>query len=182
MPVYRNNNHVEMKRDGYNFNRAPEHSRRIGTRIGKNLGTGSAIDSYPAIPISIHPHSHCLASYSVIIMLGLSRKSAFTSSRCIASGLRATSAKQTAQLVSRDFHSTQLNAAFQPTWMPMRVKTPWVDALAKQREEARSGQKEGAPSAKPDLTPKKMSDSYYSAVGIQNVCNDVIANLCRSCR
>ena len=54
----------------------------------------------------------------------------------------------------------------------MRVKTPWVDALAKQREEARSGQKQGAPSAKPDLTPKKMSDSHYSAVGIENVCSD----------
>lgn len=53
--------------------------------------------------------------------------------------------------------------------MPMRVKTPWIDALTKSREEAAQAGKESAqaaPSVKPDLTPKKMSDSYYSAVCI----------------
>lgn len=53
----------------------------------------------------------------------------------------------------------------------MRVKTPWIDALTQSREAAAAG-KEGtqaAPSVKPDLTPKKMSDSYYSAVCIECV-------------
>lgn len=51
----------------------------------------------------------------------------------------------------------------------MRVKTPWVDALAQKREDARSGQNQTAQSANPDLTPKKMSDSYYSAVSDQTL-------------
>lgn len=52
--------------------------------------------------------------------------------------------------------------------MPMRVKTPWIEALTKSQEAARES-KEGLPPptpVKPDLTPKKMSDSYYSAVCI----------------
>lgn len=46
----------------------------------------------------------------------------------------------------------------------MRVKTPWIEALTKQREGAQLGQTKQTQAAKPDLTPKKMSDSYYSAV------------------
>jgi acyl-coenzyme A thioesterase 9 len=45
----------------------------------------------------------------------------------------------------------------------MRVKTPWIEALTKSREDAHSSQTPRA-QGKPDLTPKKMSDSYYSAV------------------
>ncbi|KAL4937533.1 hypothetical protein BDV06DRAFT_71154 [Aspergillus oleicola] len=63
----------------------------------------------------------------------------------------------------REFHSTRSAAAFRPTWMPMRVKTPWVEALNKSRETAQPGQPE-APHATPDVTPKKMGDSYYSAI------------------
>lgn len=48
----------------------------------------------------------------------------------------------------------------------MRVKTPWIDALTKSREEAKAGGKSPAEIPKPDLTPKKMSDSYYCAVSI----------------
>jgi acyl-coenzyme A thioesterase 9 len=47
----------------------------------------------------------------------------------------------------------------------MRVKTPWIEALNKSREQPQPGQEE-APRAKPDLTPKRMADSYYSAVRI----------------
>jgi hypothetical protein len=50
--------------------------------------------------------------------------------------------------------------------MPMRVKTAWIDALTASRENAKAA-KDGSPvppKVKPDLTPKKMSDSYYSAV------------------
>lgn len=96
-------------------------------------------------------------------MLGLSRRSALASSKCVASRLHAGIAPSS-QLIAREFHSTQLNAAFQPTWMPMRVKTPWIDALKQKREEDKSGQKEPSQTSTPDLTPKKMSDSYYSAV------------------
>ncbi|KAL5696744.1 hypothetical protein EMGR_000094 [Emarellia grisea] len=47
--------------------------------------------------------------------------------------------------------------------MPMRVKTPWIEALTKSREDAQSGQTPRT-QGKPDLTPKRMSDSYYSAI------------------
>lgn len=48
----------------------------------------------------------------------------------------------------------------------MRVKTPWIDALTASREAARNSKAgvEAPPPVKPDLTPKKMSDSHYSAV------------------
>ena len=53
-----------------------------------------------------------------------------------------------------------------------RVKTPWIEALTKSREEARaaaSGMKSarhGATqeSAKVDLTPKRMGDSFHNVV------------------
>lgn len=44
----------------------------------------------------------------------------------------------------------------------MRVKTPWIDALTQNREAG--AQQTQTASVKPDQTPKKMSDSYYSAV------------------
>ncbi|GAQ07868.1 acyl-coenzyme A thioesterase 9, mitochondrial [Aspergillus lentulus] len=71
----------------------------------------------------------------------------------------------TKSLISwRDFHpSAVTNVSSKPTWMPMRVKTPWIEALTKSREDAQSGQTPRA-QGKPDLTPKKMSDSYYSAI------------------
>jgi acyl-coenzyme A thioesterase 9 len=47
----------------------------------------------------------------------------------------------------------------------MRVKTPWIDALTQSREAQKAdAQQSGQQNIKPDLTPKKMSDSYYSAV------------------
>jgi hypothetical protein len=45
----------------------------------------------------------------------------------------------------------------------MRVKTPWVDALAQSREQQAEPAENEAP-PKPDLTPKRMSDSYFSGV------------------
>ncbi|KAL1968816.1 hypothetical protein VTN77DRAFT_1177 [Rasamsonia byssochlamydoides] len=69
-------------------------------------------------------------------------------------------------LLLRDFHASQPAATFRPAWMPMRVKTPWLDALTQSREQAKHGDGKAAAEAapKPDLTPKKMSDSYFSAV------------------
>lgn len=58
-----------------------------------------------------------------------------------------------------------------PTRMPSRVKTPWIEALTRSREEARAaaaaatGPKDVSPTAaKVDTTPKRMSDSHYSVV------------------
>ncbi|KAJ5711599.1 hypothetical protein N7488_005755 [Penicillium malachiteum] len=71
-----------------------------------------------------------------------------------------------AVLDAREFHSTPTNAASRPTWMPMRVKTPWIDALTQSRETARNSKAgvEAPPLPKPDVTPKRMSDSRYSAI------------------
>ncbi|RAH77067.1 Thioesterase/thiol ester dehydrase-isomerase [Aspergillus japonicus CBS 114.51] len=105
-------------------------------------------------------------------MFGLStRRSAVARSKCLSSTInRATTQQHPALspsvLGSRDFHNSPTNAAHPPpTWLPMRVKTPWIEALTKSREAAQSGQA-GAPytSGKPDLTPKRMSDSYYKAI------------------
>ncbi|KKK26993.1 acyl-CoA thioester hydrolase [Aspergillus rambellii] len=101
-------------------------------------------------------------------MLALStRRSVVARSKCLASvtaTLRCKTERPSHPSVPhREFHPSKSNAAVRPTWMPMRVKTPWIEALTKSREAAKSGQPE-APRPKPDLTPKKMSDSYYSAV------------------
>jgi acyl-coenzyme A thioesterase 9 len=53
--------------------------------------------------------------------------------------------------------------------MPMRVKTPWIDALTQSREAEKAGPEEKVgQSVKPDVSPKKMSDSYYSAVRVSS--------------
>lgn len=120
--------------------------------------------------------SHCIALLTAIqsSMLGLTARRAVCSrSKCLASSalpagvVTATQQWHSANPRNRTFHSTTSNAAFRPTWMPMRVKTPWIDALTQSRQEAGNAGKageQGAPSFEPDLTPKKMSDSYYSAV------------------
>lgn len=103
-------------------------------------------------------------------MFGLAgRRTAIVRSKSLSAAAlpaRAIVATQSSSSCSRDFHSTPTNAAFRPTWMPMRVKTAWIDALKASRENAKAA-KDGSPApprVKPDLTPKKMSDSYYSAV------------------
>ena len=81
---------------------------------------------------------------------------------------RAVAAAQSPCTNTREFRLTPTKEGSRPTWMPMRVKTPWIEALTKSQEAARES-KEGVPPptpVNPDLTPKKMSDSYYSAVCI----------------
>ena len=49
----------------------------------------------------------------------------------------------------------------------MRVKTPWIEALRKQRKEDADPTKESSTPPTPstrDLTPKKMSDSFHRVV------------------
>lgn len=101
-------------------------------------------------------------------MLGIGRRTALAGSRRAASTPCTRAVKQFQPLLSRDFHLTQTNAASRPTWLPMRVKTPWIDALTKAREDA-ADSKGKAPMEhpKPDLTPRRMSDSYYCAVSMQ---------------
>ncbi|CAG9993207.1 unnamed protein product [Clonostachys byssicola] len=67
---------------------------------------------------------------------------------------------------ARGFHMTSKRAGTRNAWMPMRVKTPWIEALTQSQETSRKleyGLQTIQP-VKPDLTPKKMSDSYYSAI------------------
>ncbi|GAB1204497.1 hypothetical protein APSETT445_003152 [Aspergillus pseudonomiae] len=99
-------------------------------------------------------------------MLGLAtRRSAATRSKCLTSAtnsiLRTRAAERPSRLclASKDFHTSQPNAESRPTWMPMRVKTPWIEALTKSREDAKAGKGASTPVAEPDLTPKKMLGS-----------------------
>ncbi len=47
------------------------------------------------------------------------------------------------------------------------MQVPWVEAFRKQQREEASGIPGEAPApAKPDLTPKQMSDSYHSVVSV----------------
>lgn len=105
-------------------------------------------------------------------MFGLaSRRSALARSKSLAPALsvRAAVGAQSSYINTQDFHSTPSQADSRPTWMPMRVKTPWIDALTQSREAQKAGPEEGAGrSIKRDLSPKKMSDSYYSAVCIKS--------------
>jgi acyl-coenzyme A thioesterase 9 len=66
------------------------------------------------------------------------------------------------QVSTRLFHTTQPQATdgVYKAITEMRIRTPWIEALRKSREEST-----GAPeSVKPDLTPKKMSDSFVKFV------------------
>ena len=64
----------------------------------------------------------------------------------------------------RGFRSTPAQAAFRPAWMPMRVKTPWIEALTRSRDADGTARDGGTPRAQPDLKPKRISDSSYTAV------------------
>jgi hypothetical protein len=64
----------------------------------------------------------------------------------------------------RSFQSSTINASYHSTWLPLRVKMPWVDALNQSRAGASSGAKGSSSPPKPDLTPRRMSDSYYAGV------------------
>ena len=75
----------------------------------------------------------------------------------------------------RHLHQTCARSTFRPVWTERRVKVPWVEALAKKREEEarlrkmgeRGGEKltrERDSTVKVDLTPKKMSDTYFRTV------------------
>ena len=64
----------------------------------------------------------------------------------------------------RPFHSNQrrLTDGVYKELTEMRIRTPWIEAL----REAQNSKTQSTPvqHPKPDLTPKKMSDSYVSLV------------------
>ncbi|KAJ5811099.1 hypothetical protein N7447_010615 [Penicillium robsamsonii] len=98
-------------------------------------------------------------------MFGLGRRSALARSKSLpVLPTRAAVAAQPSFINTQDFHSTPSQAGSRPTWMPMRVKTPWIDALTQSREKAAGPEENAGQSIKPDVSPKKMSDSYYSAI------------------
>ena len=88
----------------------------------------------------------------------------------------------------RLFHSTtpafqqDVNRSLSSRMPPRRVKTPWIEALTKSREEARAaaaglksadvaGQAEGTAKKRTeaDLKPKKMADSFHSVVCVSGM-------------
>ncbi|PLN78878.1 Thioesterase/thiol ester dehydrase-isomerase [Aspergillus taichungensis] len=76
----------------------------------------------------------------------------------------ATSRKVLPAATRESFHSSPAHAETRPTWMPMRVKTPWIEALTKSRDDARAPKKAQPVGARDSLPPKRMADSYYKAV------------------
>ena len=102
-------------------------------------------------------------------MLGLAgRRMALVRPACQAPAALLAGVTSVPSTKARGFTSTPQNDAFRPTWMPMRVKTPWIDALTRSQEAANGSQVNAQLMPKePDLTPKKMSDSYYSAVSFK---------------
>lgn len=114
-------------------------------------------------------------------MLGTQKLAALSSPRLVSSRslplvLRASPAKSNKRTLekkqSRCFHATPSRPVFRAAWLPMRnmrVKTPWVDALAQSREkEAKNTATNEAP-PKPDMTPKRMCDSYFSGVSFRSI-------------
>jgi acyl-coenzyme A thioesterase 9 len=103
-------------------------------------------------------------------MLGTQKLTALSSPRLVSrSLLRANAARQLEK--RRCFHATPSRPVFRAAWLPMRhmrVKTPWVDALAQSREQQANNTGANEPPPKPDLTPKRMSDSYFSGVRKKN--------------
>ncbi|KAJ5368298.1 uncharacterized protein N7496_008058 [Penicillium cataractarum] len=103
-------------------------------------------------------------------MFGLAgKRTALARSKCLTPRslpVRAAAVTQSPCTNTREFRATPTKEAFRPTWMPMRVKTPWIEALTRSREAERESKAGVSPPTpvKPDLTPKKMSDSYYSAI------------------
>ena len=89
----------------------------------------------------------------------LARTKALTSSATPARATLAT-AQSPSLSTSRKFHATACNGEEKRRVWAGRVKTPWIDALNESREVAKGSQKGVKPPAvKPDVTPKKMSDS-----------------------
>lgn len=102
-------------------------------------------------------------------MLGPARRIALSSCRA-ASPRTVVFSEQTARCIKpahvakRHFHKTPANAFYKALWQSMRVKVPWVDALAQSRQQAGQATVQDGEPVKPNLTPRRMSDSYFAAV------------------
>lgn len=90
-------------------------------------------------------------------------------SRCVRSACVSNVGSRGHMSVARHLHTTgrYLTDGVFPALTEMRVKTPWIEALRRQREEGNDPAKRSSTSATPndrDLSPKKMSDSYHRVV------------------
>lgn len=97
-------------------------------------------------------------------MFGLSRSARLRSRVPSVLSARTAIATQRSCIDVQDFHSSPKQAGSRATWMPMRVKTPWIDALSLRKEAEKVDSQQSGQQIERDLSPKKMSDSYYSAV------------------
>lgn len=68
----------------------------------------------------------------------------------------------------RCFHATPIRSTdgVSEALTEMRVRTPWIEALRKSRKTGSQSAAVATDPVKPDLTPKKMSDSYFKFVCI----------------
>lgn len=75
------------------------------------------------------------------------------------------------------------NQESRPIWHPMRVKTPWIDALNESREPRVSASSLMSTPMQLDLTPKEIQDSAYKAVCvlIHSFLLNIPSIMCRSC-
>lgn len=96
--------------------------------------------------------------------IALSSCKAAASPRTIIFSEQATRCITPAYVAKRHFHRTPANAFYKALWQSMRVKVPWVDALAHSRQQPGPATIEDGEPVKPDLTPRRMSDSYFAAV------------------
>ncbi|CAG8947943.1 unnamed protein product [Penicillium salamii] len=65
---------------------------------------------------------------------------------------------------SSTWQARQTNPETQMIWQPMRVKTPWIDALKESREARVSENIQMPTTVKLDLTPKEIQESSYKAI------------------
>jgi acyl-coenzyme A thioesterase 9 len=119
--------------------------------------------------VHILPKLNCHHSDKVAAMLAPARRIALSSCkaaspRTVIFSEQAARCIKPAHVAKRHFHKTPANAFYKALWQSMRVKMPWVDALAQSRQQAGQTTVEDGKAVKPDLTPRRMSDSYFAAV------------------
>lgn len=89
--------------------------------------------------------------------------------------------KRPVQLIARrQFHKTPTNAFYKALWQSTRVKVPWIDALTQSKKQSQGKQLDSTAQQTPvklDLTPKRMADSYFSAVSSCYQCSFMCMSL-----
>ncbi|KAF3405228.1 Acyl-coenzyme A thioesterase 9 [Talaromyces pinophilus] len=68
---------------------------------------------------------------------------------------------KSAHVPKRHFHKSPANDFYKALWQSMRVKVPWVDALAQSRQQAGQATVEDGKPVKPDLTPRRILGTLF---------------------